>query len=144
MADTYPLPSFHFTVEWGGATVDFQEVSGLGMEVQVIEYRQGASPEYTPVKMPGQVKYNNITLKRGIVVGNNEFFEWWNTMKMNKIERRDITISLLNENHEPTVVWKVKNAFPVRVLYGDLKAGVSEVAIEILEIACEGITVQTE
>lgn len=143
MADSFPLPSFHFVVEWGGARIGFQEVSGLGMEVQVIEYREGVSPEYSPVKMPGQVKYNNITLKRGIVVGNNEFFEWWNTMKMNKIERRDITINLLNEEHEPTVVWRIKNAFPVKVLYGDLKAGASEVAIEILEIACEGITVQT-
>lgn len=144
MAEEYPLSNFHFTVDWGGTRIGFQEVSGLGMEVQVIEYRQGASPEYTTTKMPGQVKYGNITLKRGIIVGDNEFFEWWNTMQMNKIERRDISISLLNENHEPAVVWRVRDAFPVKVLWGDLKAGASEVAIESMEIACEGITVQNE
>lgn len=144
MAESYPLSNFHFLVEWGGSKLGFQEVSGLGMEVQVIEYRQGASPEYSPVKMPGQVKYANIILKRGIAAGDNEFFEWWNTLQMNRVERRNITIKLLNEAHEPVVSWRVKNAFPVKVLWGDLKASASEVAIETLEIACEGITILNE
>lgn len=140
----YPLPKFHFQVEWGGTRISFQEVSGLTVEVQVIEYREGASPEFSPVKMPGLKKYGNITLKRGIVKGDNEFFQWWNTIQLHKVERRDITISLLNENHEPVVVWKVKNAFPVKIVWSDLKASASEVALESLEIACEGIIVQNE
>lgn len=144
MAETYPISNFHFTVDWGGTRIGFQEVSGLGMEVQVIEYREGSRAEHSAIKMPGLKKYGNITLKRGIALRDNEFFEWWNTLQMNKIERRDITISLLNENHEPAVVWRVRDAFPVKILWGDLKAGASEVAIEILEIACEGITVLNE
>ncbi len=140
----YPLPKFHFQVDWGGTRINFQEVSGLAVEVDVIEYREGASPDYAPIKMPGLRKYGNITLKRGIVQGDNEFFQWWNTIQLHKVERRDITISLLNEEHNPVVVWKVRNAFPVKIVWSDLKATASEVALESLEIACEGIVVQNE
>jgi len=74
--------------------------------------------------------------------GDNEFFEWLNTIQMNKVERRDIMISLLNENHEPVVVWKVKNAFPVKIEGPELKAESNEVAIESMEIAHEGLSIQ--
>jgi phage tail-like protein len=141
MATLYPLPAFHFRVEWGGTNLGFTEVSGLNVETQVIEYRDGLSPDYSTIKMPGMQKYGNITLKRGVVQGDNEMFQWWNTVQMNKIERRDITISLLNEKHEPVVVWKVRNAFPVKVDGGALKATGNEVSIETLEVAHEGITV---
>ncbi|WPP48339.1 phage tail protein [Catalinimonas niigatensis] len=140
----FPLPIFHFQVDWGGTRINFQEVSGLDLEVEVIEYRAGASPEFSAIKMPGLKKYGNITLKRGIVQGDNEFFQWWNTIQLHKVERRDITISLLNENHEPVMSWKVRNAFPVKIVWSDLKATASEVALETLEIACEGITVENE
>lgn len=140
----YPLPKFHFLVNWGGTRMGFQKVSNLSMEVQVIEYREGGMPEHTAIKMPGLKKFNNITLKRGIVQGDNEFFQWWNTLQLNKVERRDVVISLLNENHEPVVVWKVRNAFPVKIVWGDLEASGNEVAIESLEIACEGIVVENE
>ena len=76
MAD-YPLPKFHFQVEWGGTKIGFTEVSGLDVETEVIEYRHGASPEYHKTKQPGMTKYSNITLKRGIFVGDNEFFDLW-------------------------------------------------------------------
>ncbi|MFK7971337.1 MAG: phage tail protein [Bacteroidia bacterium] len=140
----YPLPKFHFQVEWGGTKIGFTEVSGLEVETQVIEYRDGASPEYHKTKMPGMQQYGNITLKRGTFAADNEYYDWWNTVKLNTIERRDITISLLNENHEPTVVWKVKNAWPTKVTSTDLSADGNEVAIETLEIAHEGLTMQNE
>jgi len=141
MAD-YPLPKFHFQVEWGGTKLGFSEASGLDVESEVIEYRDGVMPEYSKIKMPGMQKYSNITLKRGSFQGDNEFYDWWNTVKLNTIERRDIVISLLNENHEPVVTWKVKNAWPVKVTSTDLKADGSEVAIETLELAHEGLTIE--
>lgn len=141
---TYPLPKFHFRVEWGGSTIGFSEVSGLNIENKVIEYRDGASLEFSKIKMPGMREFSNITLKRGVFKGNNEFHAWLNTIALNTVERRDITISLLNENHEPTVVWKIKNAFPVKVQSTDLKADGSEVAIEQLDIAHEGLVIQND
>ncbi len=140
----YPIPKFHFQVEWGGAKIGFTEVSGLDISTDVIEYREGSSPEYHKIKQPGMQKFSNINLKRGTFKGDNDFYKWYNTIALNTVERRDLVISLLNENHEPVVVWKIKNAFPVKLTSTDLKADGNEVAIESLEIAHEGLNIQNE
>jgi phage tail-like protein len=140
----YPLPKFHFQVEWGGTKIGFTEVSGLDVETEVIEYRHGASPQYSKTKMPGLQKFSNITMKRGTFKSDNEYYNWYNTVKLNTIERRDITIKLLDENHEPVVTWKVINAWPVKVQSTDLKADGNEVAIESIELAHEGLTIQND
>ena len=143
MAAEYPLPKFHFQVEWGGTKIGFTEVTGLEVTTDVIEYRDGASPEYHKIKMPGMQKYSNITLKRGKFKSDNEFYDWWNTHQLNQIERRDITVSLLNEKHEPVFVWKIKNAWPIKVNATDLKSdAVTEVAIETIELVHEGLTME--
>ena len=144
MAANYPLVKFHFQVEWGGTKIGFTEVSGLDVETEVVEYRDGASPEYSKIKMPGMQKFSNITLKRGTFKSDNEYFKWWNTVKLNTIERRDITISLLNEEHAPVITWKVKNAWPSKIQSTDLKAEGNEVAIESMEIVHEGLSIQNE
>ena len=141
---TYPLPKFHFTVDWGGTKIGFSEVTGLNIENKVLEYRDGASPEYSKIKMPGMREFSNLTLKRGVFAGDNEFYTWMNTIQLNAVERRDITISLLNEKHEPVVVWKIRNAFPVKIQSTDLKGEGSEVAIELLDLAHEGLSIQNE
>ena len=143
MAD-YPLPKFHFQVEWGGTRLGFTEVSGLTVETEVIEYREGILPEFHKTKMPGMQKFGNITMKRGTFQGDNDFYLWWNTVALNTIERRNLTISLLNENHQPVVVWSVKNAWPTKVQSTDLKGDGNEVAIETIEIAHEGLTIKNE
>jgi len=144
MATNYPLVKFHFQVEWGGTKIGFTEVSGLDVETEIVEYRDGASPEYSKIKMPGMQKFSNLTLKRGTFKSDNEYFAWWNTVKLNTIERRDITISLLNEDHDPVVTWKVKSAWPTKIQSTDLKADGNEVAIESMEIVHEGLTIQNE
>lgn len=140
----YPLPKFHFQIDWGGNKIGFTEATGLDITTEVIEYRDGASKEYSKIKMPGQRKFSNITLKRGTFKGDNQFYEWFNTVALNTIERRDLTLSLLNENHEPVIVWKVKNAWPAKITSTDLKSDGNEVAIESLELAHEGLTIQNE
>lgn len=137
----YPLPKFHFLVQWGGSKVGFTEVTGLDFQVEPIEYREGSSPEYHKVKMPGMHKYSNITLKRGTFSGDVEFYTWMKTISLNTVERRDITISLLNEEHEPVVTWGIKNAFPIKVQASDFKADGNEVAVETLELAHEGLAI---
>jgi phage tail-like protein len=137
----YPLPKFHFEVDWGGTRIGFTEVSGLTVETEVIEYREGANPEYHKQKMPGMQKFGNITLKRGTFNSDNEYYAWWNTVKLNTIERRDIIVKLLNEEHEPVMSWKIKNAWPSKVQSTDLKADGNEVAIETMEVVHEGLTI---
>jgi phage tail-like protein len=144
MPEQYPLPVFHFRVEWGGTRIGFSEVSGLTQENQAIEYRDGSFLEYSSIKMPGLRKFSNVTLKRGIVKADNDFFRWLSSIKLNQVERRDVTISLLNEEHNPVMVWKILRAFPVKVEGPGLKASGNEVAIESIELAHEGLELQNE
>lgn len=138
----YPLPAFHYQVEWGGEKMSFSEVSGLTMEVQMIEYRDGDSKQYEALKMPGIPKYSNLTMKKGIMKSDNKFFDWINTTALNTVERKDIIISLLNETHEPVMTWKAINAFPVKVEGPSLKSTGNEVAIESIEMAHEKLTIE--
>ena len=133
-----------FSGRVGGTQIGFTEVSGMTVETEMIEYRHGASPEYHKTRMPGMQKLSNITLKRGTFQSDNEFYNWWNTVSLNEIERRDLTISLLNEAHEPVVVWKVKSAWPIKVQTTDLKSDANEVAIETMELVHEGLTIQND
>ena len=75
---------------------------------------------------------------------DNDFVKWISTVKMNTVERRDVVISLLNENRDPVMTWKAHNAFPVKVEGPALKASGNEVAIETIELAHEGLEVQND
>ncbi|WP_296426440.1 phage tail protein [Yoonia sp.] len=138
----WPLPKFHFQVKWDDTELAFQEVSGLDIETQPIEYRAGNSPVFSTIKMPGMIKSGNITMKKGVFVKDNAIWDWFNEIKMNTITRKALTISLLDESHAPTMVWKVQNAFPVKVTGTDLKAEGNEVAVESIEIAHEGFVIE--
>jgi phage tail-like protein len=136
------LSLYHFQVDWGGTRIGFQEISGLDIEIETVNFREGSSPADSERKVPDLRKFTNIVLKRGLVKGDNDFFNWINTKRIGSIERRDLTISLLDEQHQPAVVWRVKNAFPVKYEGPVLKANSSEIAMESLEITHEGLEVE--
>lgn len=140
----WPLPKFYFKVEVdGGITASFQEVSGLDIETDVVEYRHGDSPNFSTIKMPGLRKSSDITLKKGIFTADVKFFDWFNEIKLNTIERKTVTIMLLNEAGDSEIVWTLSNAFPKQVQGTDLNSTSSDAAIETLVLAHEGLTVGT-
>jgi phage tail-like protein len=65
----WPMPKFRFEVDLGGGlnNVAFQEVSGMDVENQIIEYRKSNTLLFSTEKMPGIAKYGNITMKRGVL-----------------------------------------------------------------------------
>jgi phage tail-like protein len=139
----YPLPKFHFELEWGGTRFGFTEVSGLDVETEVIEYREGNLPSYNKTKQPGLTKYTDVTLKRGIILDDFDFFNQWvkTAMFQEKKEqyRRTVTIKLLNEEHKAIIVWTLAKAWPSKIQSTDLKADGNEVAIETLTFVHEGL-----
>ncbi|MCP4285386.1 MAG: phage tail protein [Gammaproteobacteria bacterium] len=139
--NVWPLPKFHFQVKWDAEVMSFQEVSGLDMEAQMIEYRYGDSKEFSTVKMPGIKKFGNVTMKKGVFKSDNKFWDWFNEIKMNTIKRKPVTISLLDEEGGATMVWTLANAWPTKITGTDLKSDGNEVAIESIEIAHEGLTI---
>ena len=121
--NVWPLPSFYFKVELGSlGEIAFKEVSGLDMEAQVIEYRHGNSPVFSNIKMTGLKKTSNVSLKKGVF--------------------KAVTISLLDEAGSPTMVWKLSNAWPTKVTGVSLKSDGNEAAIETLDLAHEGLTIE--
>ncbi len=142
----YPMTTLHFTVSWGDSqnTSSFSEVSGLTMESEVIEYRGGADLQLSTSKQPGLKKFSNVTLKRGIAPAEagNGLFEWYNSILAGTVTRRSVTVSLLNETQDPVMTWKIRDAWPVKIEGPGLKATGTDVAIESVEFACEGIEIQ--
>ena len=139
----WPIPKFRFEVDLGTELqgVAFQEVSGLDVENQTIEYRKSNSPEFSIEKMPGIAKYGNVTMKRGIFVNDNTFWNWHKEISMNTIKRRTIVIKLLDESGAITMQWQLLNAWPTKITSTDLKSDGNEVAVDTLEIAHEQLTI---
>ena len=138
----WPLPKFYFMVDWGSTTnIPFQEVSGLDIESEPIEYRHGNSPVFSKISMPGMIKSNKVTMKKGVFAKDNAFWDWFVKIKMNTIERQNVVIKLLDEGGNPTITWTLLNAWPSKITSTDLKSDGSEVAIESIEIAHEGLNI---
>jgi phage tail-like protein len=116
-------------------------VTGLEIAYDEMQYRSGSALEYGDQKSPGRPRYPNVVMERPIAAGDNEFYEWMNTIRKNDVERRNVTISLLDEEHEPLMTWKVKNAFPVRLTGPELDARGKGPATETLELSHEGLVV---
>ncbi|QIL41547.1 phage tail protein [Pedobacter sp. HDW13] len=141
--EAWPLPKFRFEVDLGSTLkgIAFQEVSGLEAENQIIEYRKSNSPLFSTEKMPGLVKNGNVTLKKGIFVNDNSFWDWHSAISMNIIKRRTVLIKLLDEAGKTTMQWQLNNAWPTKITSTDLKSEGNEIAVESLEIAFEQLTI---
>ncbi len=137
----WPLPKFYFSVTIDGKEYPFQEVSGLETETQVLEYRHGNSPQFSTIKMPSIAKVGNVTLKKGVFVKDNNYWNWYSQIKMNTIKRVTVIIKLLDEKGKPTMSWTLQNAFPTKITSTDLKSDGNEIAVETLEIAHEGLVI---
>ncbi len=141
--NNWPLPKFRFEVDLGTELtgVAFQEVSGMDKEIQVIEYRHSNSKLFSTIKMPGIVKHGNVTMKRGVFVNDNTFWDWMKQVQMNTIKRRDVLIKLLDEQGKVTMSWTLRNAWPTKISSTDLKSDGNEVAVDTLEIAYEDLDI---
>ena len=140
----WPTAKFRFSVDIDNSLkgISFQEVSGLEPENQIIEYRSSGSPEFSTNKLPGIAKYGNVTLKRGIFVNDNTFWNWHQEVSMNTIKFQTIIIRMLDESGQVVMKWILENARPTKITAADLNANGDEVAIDRIEIVHERITIQ--
>lgn len=139
-----PLLQYNFLLQIDGtsdAVAGFTEVSGINMESDIVEYREG-SDTATVRKLPGLRKYGNITLKRGYTT-NTEIWEWRKTVIDGVTERKSGAIVLLNEAREPTLRWEFSQAWVSKYEGPALNATANETAIESIEIAVEDVRLVT-
>ena len=140
-----PYGAFNFLVSLGDgkeaeAIGGFSDVSGLGEEVNYSEYRNGNEPFNTVRKIPNTFKVDDITLKRGLV-GSTSLFEWLANVANGETDRRQVTITLLDEARNDVASWVLRDAQPKKWTGPTLAAkGGGEVAMEEFSLVHEGIT----
>ena len=143
-----PYSRFNFEVDIGGGDTaaleaGFSEVEGLGLEVEVIEYRAGNAPSNMSMKISGLAKVPDITLKRG-VIGSLGLYEWIDQARNGQPEAaRDVTIKLNSEDRQTVVMtWKLVRARPMTYRGPTLSASTNDVAIEELVLSCEDLVIE--
>lgn len=143
-----PYVQFNFLVDLGdgnteGADAGFQEISGIGMEVTVSEYRTGNSRENSVMKITGMNKASDVTMKRG-VIGSLNLYKWLDQIRNgDQNALRTVTIQLQNEDHSETVqTWKLLRARITKHTSGPLNAKGTDVAMEELVLAYERLEME--
>jgi len=147
MAKYYPPAGFHFRVVFSGigdSDVDsrFQSVSGLSMELETESVKEGGENRYEHV-LPVRSKFPLLVLKRGLVSNSDLLKKWCNDAFQSLIIKPvDLTVSLLNEEHEPLMTWNIRHAWPKKWSLSDLDAEKNELAIESFELQYHYFTLQ--
>ncbi len=143
-----PYVQFNFLVDLGtgsteGPEAGFQEVSGVGMEVTVSEYRTGNSRENSVMKITGLNKSTDVTLKRG-VIGSLSLYNWLNQIRNgDQAALRTVTVQMQNEDHTQVVMtWKLLRARIIKHTSGPFNAKGTDVAMEELVLAYERLEME--
>ncbi len=138
MEKYHPPVGFHFKVTFESLSTNdsdnsFQSVSGLSVDLETEEIAEGGENRFK-YKIPVRSKFPNLVLKRGLLV-NSEVIKWCKKALENfEIEPLDITVMLLDENHEALQTWNIIRAYPVKWNVGDFNAEESKLVIETLEL----------
>jgi phage tail-like protein len=134
-----PYGQFNFLIEIDGVVKGgFSEASGLTTDTNIVEYREGAEQHGTTRKLPGLIKYNNIVLKRGWTK-DKSLWAWRKKVIDGKTQRNGGSIVLLDEARNEALRWNFREGWPSKWEGPALNAKTSEVAVETLEIAHEGL-----
>ncbi len=143
-----PYSQFNFTVSWTDLDetshlAAFQEVSGLGMEISVAEYRGGNWGLNSPIKISGTYKVPDVTFKRGLM-GALDLYAWLDAVRNGAQDQlKTITVKLMGEDRETIAMeWKLINARPMKYTGPPLNGKGTDVAIEELAVSCEDIRQQ--
>jgi phage tail-like protein len=137
-----PYGAFNFLVRFDGAEAfgGFSDVSGLGTEITVAEYRNGNDPENHVRKIPGVHKVSDVTLKRG-VINTTSLWEWIGQVRTVGVgAQRQISITLLDEARAPVQTWTLRGCIPMKYTGPTLAGkGGGDAAVEELLISAEGM-----
>lgn len=139
MAAYYPPPGFHFKVEFSGISTkkedhQFQSVSGLTVDLDTEEIAEGGENRFKH-KIPVRTKYANLTLKRGLLVDSGVINWCRKALEDFEFEPINLTVKLLNEEHEPLLSWSIVHAYPVKWDIGEFNAEENKLVIESMELS---------
>jgi phage tail-like protein len=138
-----PMVSSKFWVEVGSIhQAIFTECSGLALQTEMFEYKEGGLNSYTH-KLPVRTSVGNVTVKRGIVE-NDQIWAWYNDVVAGTIKRLDVVIyayeNKMQAQSSAMITWTLKEALPVKWSGPGFKASESQIAVDSIEFACKGFT----
>lgn len=147
MKNTYPIPAYNYRVDIDGETMSFSEASGLSIAYESTTYKESpveGSIGPMLMQMPAQPTPPTVTLKRGIIRGDRltYLYRWLDSVKLNLVDKKDITISLCDEEGKPIIIWEVYNAFPKKLDAPSFTADSNDAAIESMELAADNILIK--
>lgn len=138
-----PMRHFIYLVTIDSMQLRFQEVSGLDSQAQPAEYKRGNSPAFSVIKMPGLKKISSATMQKGLAPNTKTVSDYLDPVKnKNKIKKSDVTIELMDEDNQVEMTFILKNAFPTKIVQDPTKGSDTEIAIESMEFAHEGVTIK--
>jgi phage tail-like protein len=133
-----PIRNFRFRVEIDGIQqAGFSEVTGFDATVDPIDYREGTDPTHVR-KLTGLTKFGNVTLKWG-VTDSTALYDWHRQIVNGDIVRKNVAIIVVDEAGNDKARWNVVEAWPSKYDPADLNAKGNDVALELLELAHEGV-----
>lgn len=134
----YPTKKLRYRVKIDGGEVGkFSELSGFDTSIDTMGDREGDRLN-TPSKISGLTKYGNVTLKQGVIDSTN-IYDWITTSVRGFVERKTVTIVLLDEEEAAVASWQMMEAWPVRSEWSDYQTTASEIAVESIEFAYESL-----
>lgn len=134
-----PFPGYNFRFELASmseAIAAFREVSGLTVNTDVIEYREGNSRDLHPKKQFGLRKSSNVVCKKGITL-NNELWLWYRQIVNGVHDRRNGSVVLCDEEQQDVLRWNFYEAWPTKIEFPTLNATTNEIAVLSVEIVVE-------
>ncbi len=141
---TTPYGAFNFLVNFDGGEIfgGFSDVSGIGSEIKIAEYRNGNEKENHVRKIPGVHTSGDVTLKRGIV-NSKSLWDWiGKTRKDGPAAQKTVTITLLDEAQKPVQAWVLRGAVPMKYTGPTLAAkGGGDVAMEEIVLSSEAFEI---
>ena len=148
MAATFPLPKYHFEVRFStGGAIEFQEVSGLDLENEFVEYRDGNDKEFIPKRRVSLRKSGTTSFKKGLIKGDDNLINIYNKL----IDDKDyysghggdltITVILLDQESKPAFTWEISNAVPIKLSTEGLNSTDNSLAIEQIDFSHSGIKI---
>ncbi|BDF71437.1 phage tail protein [Oscillospiraceae bacterium] len=144
MAMVYPFKKYNYSVQVDGRSIGgFQEITAPDVTSDPIEYRAGYAPVGGVGRTDGQPsglnRYGNVTLKWGIT-SSSDFYNWFKEIESGQIIRKNLTISLVDDAGTEVAKWTLESAWPTKFVAPDFNVANAENAIELIELAHEGVT----
>lgn len=145
MSDYYPPWSFYYRVEFGASKskndVRFQTVSGLSVEYDMEEYKEGGENRFSH-KLPGRTKYADLVLKRGMLTDSALIAWFMDAFRDRVFQPTDVNVILMNEAGDPLRTWKIVQAIPKKWSVSDFNSGENTVVIETMELSYRYFNIQ--